>query len=192
MGLLAKARLTASLVVLPWMAAAPLYANGITPKDHNPAVNTGGKDSDGPGQSSPWAYAGKQGIGASYEAYLDYQYSDKAVTGTVSKVWFSLAQGVVTETMYGRINEAQIRELQLAVTGKDSAGHGWTAFEDSDTVSHVAYIDTDAAGRPLSPAYRLTNTDKQGRFIIVKDVFTDPDRQCLMMRVTIRALKGPV
>ncbi len=159
----------------------------VTPQDHNPTLASGPKASDGPGQASPWAYSGKQGIGASYEAYLDYQYSDKAVTGTVSKVWFSLAQGVVTETMYGRIHEAQIRELQLAITGD-----GWTAFEDTDTVSHVDYIDKDEAGRPLSPAYRLTNTDKQGRFVIIKDVFTDPDHQSLMMRVTVKALKGPV
>ncbi len=161
--------------------------NKVTPKDHNPTLNVGGKATDGPAQASPWAYAGKQGIGASYEAYLNYQYSDKAVTGTVSKVWFSLAQGVLTETMYGRIHEAQIREMQLAITGD-----GWTAFEDKDTTSHVEYIDTDAAGRPLSPAYRVTNTDKRGRFVIIKDFFTDPDHQSLMMRVTVKALKGPV
>jgi len=159
----------------------------VTPQDHNPTLASGAKATDGPGKPSPWAYAGKQGIGASYEAYLNYQYSDKAVTGVVSKVWFSLAQGVVTETMYGRINAAQIRELQLAITGD-----GWTAFEDTDTISHVDYIDKDEAGRPLSPAYRLTNTDKQGRFVIIKDVFTDPDHQSLMMRVTVKALKGPV
>jgi glucoamylase len=164
----------------------------VSPKDHNPTLVSGGKASDGPGKPSPWAYAGKQGIGASYEAYLDYQYSDRAATGVVSKVWFSLAQGVVTETMYGRIHEAQIRELQLAITGHDSQGEGWTAFEDTDTTSHVDYIDKDEAGRPLSPAYRLTNTDKQGRFVIIKDVFTDPDHQSLMMRVTVKALKGPV
>ena len=159
----------------------------VTPADHNPTLNSGGKATDGPGMSSPWAYAGKQGIGASYEAYKDLQYSDQAATGTVSKVWFSLAQGIVSETMYGRIHEAQIRELQIAVTGD-----GWTAFENTDTDSHVDYIDKDSAGRPLSPAYRLTNTDKQGRFVIIKDVFTDPDHQSLMMRVTVKALKGPV
>ena len=169
------------------VAFADEGSDKVTPANHNPTLNSGGKASDGPGQASPWAYAGKQGIGASYEAYKDFQYSDKAATGTVSKVWFSLAQGIVTETMYGRIHEAQIRELQIAV-----AGAGWTAFENTDTDSHVDYIDKDSAGRPLSPAYRLTNTDKQGRFVIIKDVFTDPDHQSLMMRVTVKALKGPV
>ena len=155
--------------------------------NHNPTVIADAKATNGPGQASPWAYSGKQGIGSAFEAYKDYQFSNKAATGTVSKVWFSLAEGVVTETMYGRIHEAQIREMQIAVTGA-----GWAAFERTDTTSHVEYIHTDAAGRPLSPAYRLTNTDKQGRFVIIKDVFTDPDHQSLMVRVTVKALKGPV
>ncbi len=164
----------------------------VSAANHNPTLNAGGPATDGPGKASPWSYSGKQGIGASYEAYRNLQYSDKATTGTVSKVWFSLANGIVTETMYGRIHEAQIRELKLAITGLDASGRGWTAFEGTDTTSHVAYIDTDSAGRPLSPAYRLTNTDKQGRFVIIKDVFTDPDHQTLMVRVTVKALKGPV
>ncbi|WP_443749051.1 glucan 1,4-alpha-glucosidase [Asticcacaulis solisilvae] len=159
----------------------------ITPANHNPTLNAGGAATDGPGQASPWSYSGKQGIGTAYEAYVNYQYSDKAVTGPVSKVWFSLADGIVTETMYGRIHEAQIRELKLAI-----AGDGWTAFEGTDTTSTVAYIDTDTAGRPLSPAYRLTTTDKKGRFVIVKDVFTDPDRQSLMVRFTVKSMAGKI
>ncbi|MBW8882152.1 MAG: glucan 1,4-alpha-glucosidase, partial [Asticcacaulis sp.] len=183
-----RLKLAASgLALIAVMALAPpCSAEDVIP-NHNPTLNSGGKASNGPGVASPWAYSGKQGIGASYEAYKDYQYSDAARTGTVSKVWFSLAQGILTETMYGRIHEAQVREMQIAVTGD-----GWTAFEKTDTDSHVEYLHTDADGRPLSPAYRLTNTDKQGRFVIIKDVFTDPDHQSVMIRVTVKALKGPV
>ena len=185
---------TVCVLALPFAAKAQDgAADGITPENHNPTIVSGGPASDGPAKASPWAYAGKQGIGASYEAYKDFQYSDQAVTGTVSKVWFSLAQGVLTETMYGRIHEAQIREMQLIVTGTGPDGKSWTAFEDTDTDSHVDYIDKDKDGRPLAPAYRLTNTDKKGRFVIIKDVFTDPDHQSLMTRVTIRPLqKGPL
>lgn len=178
---------TAMMSLAGAATAQDTTSDAVTPANHNPTLNSGGKAVDGPGDASPWAYSGKQGIGASYEAYKNLQFSDQAKTGTVSKVWFSLANGIVTETMYGRIHEAQIRELQLAV-----AGDGWTAFEATDTDSKVEYIDTDADGRPLSPAYRLTNTDKQGRFVIIKDVFTDPDHQSLMMRVTVKALKGKV
>lgn len=155
--------------------------------DHNPTIVSTGPATNGPAVASPWSNAMKQGIGASYEAYKDFKYSDAASTGKVSKVWFSLAQGIITETMFGRIDQAQIRELKFAVTGA-----GWTAFEGTDTTSHIAYIHTDSAGRPLSPAYRVTTTDKQGRFVIIKDLLTDPDHQSLILRVTVKALKGPV
>ena len=189
-----KTALVTAAAMLTALSGAGVRAQdeAVTPENHNPTLNADAPASNGPGLASPWSYAGKQGIGTAYEAYdKDGRFSDRAVTGPVSKVWFSLAQGVLTETMYGRIHEAQIREMQIAVTGHDASG-GWTAFEDADTISRVAYIDTDAAGRPLAPAYRLTNTDKQGRFVIIKDVFTDPDRQSVMVRVTVKALKGPV
>ena len=71
-----------------------------------------------PGVTPYWAYSGKTGIGTSYEAYLDGEYSDQAVTGKVSKVWFSLAQGIITETMYGLIHQAQIKDLQFVIKGE--------------------------------------------------------------------------
>jgi glucoamylase len=140
-----------------------------------------------PGLPTTWAQAAKTGVGASYEAYVDGAYKDGGPTGAVSKVWFSIADGVLTETMYGLIHEAQIKQLRFAVQTKTGL-----AVEGRDTTTTTQYLHVDAAGRPLSPAYRVTTTDKQGRFVIEKSIFTDPDRDSLMLRVTIRALKGPV
>lgn len=140
-----------------------------------------------PGAAPTLSYAGKQGIGTSYEAYVQGRYQDGGPTGPVSRVWFSLAHGVVTETMQGLIHEAQLRELQFAVKGD-----GYVVSEYDDTDAHVSYLHTDAAGRPLSLAYRLVNRDRQGRFEIEKHVFTDPDRDVLFVRTTFRALKGTV
>jgi glucoamylase len=67
-----------------------------------------------PGSPSTWAYAAKTGVGASYEAYTDGVYKDGGRTGVISKVWFSIADGVLTETMYGLIHEAQIKQLRFA------------------------------------------------------------------------------
>ena len=133
-----------------------------------------------------WANAAKTGVGASYEAYVDGAYTDGGPTGAVSKVWFSVADGTLTETMYGLIHEAQIKQLRVAV--KTSTG---LAVEGADTTSKTEYLHLDAAGRPLSPAYKVTTTDRQGRFTIEKRIFTDPDRNALFVRVTVRALKGP-
>ena len=154
---------------------------------HTPNQAESPEATDGPAQPSTWSYAAKQGIGASYEAYKDLHYADDASTGTVSKVWFSLADGIITETMYGLIHEAQIKELQIVIVGD-----GYTAFEKDDTTARIEYLHTDAEGRPLSPAYKLVTTDKQNRFEIEKHVFTNPDNQSLMVRVVIKALKGPV
>jgi len=138
-------------------------------------------------RTGAWAYSGKTGIGSSYEAYAGGRYGPNARTGAVSKVWFSLAKGVVTETMWGLIHQAQIRHMQFAVVVD-----GRVETEMDDTVSRIEYLHTDAGGRPLSLAYRVVNRAKSGRYEIEKHVFTDPDGQALFVRATVRALGGPV
>jgi glucoamylase len=140
-----------------------------------------------PGDLPTWSSAAKTGAGASYEAYVDGQYRDGGPTGAVSKVWFSIADGVLTETMYGLIHEAQIKQLRFAVMTETGL-----SIEGTDTTSRTEYSHVDAAGRPLSPAYRVITTDKAGRFEITKEIFTDPDRNTLVMSVMTHALKGAV
>ncbi|CAH9051798.1 Glucoamylase [Pseudoalteromonas holothuriae] len=148
-----------------------------------------------PGDKPFWAYSGKTGIGTSYEAYVDGQYSDKAATGTVSKVWFSLAKGMVTETMFGLIHQAQLKDMQMIVTGVDSEGRAFSVKESDDDAFEVTvdYLYKDNAGRPLSLAYKIISKDKQGRFVLEKHVFTDPDGQSLFVRAHIKNnLKTPL
>src|SRR5690606_19776790 len=135
-----------------------------------------------PGQASTWAYSGKSGIGTSYEAYANGQYRDSASTSAVSKVWFSLAQGIITETMFGLIHEAQLKEMQFFIRGED-----FFHEEKRDTISHIEYLHNDAQGRPLSLAYKIINKDKEGRYEIEKHIFTDPTRNSLMVKVFFRA-----
>ncbi|MCB0194652.1 MAG: glucan 1,4-alpha-glucosidase [Anaerolineae bacterium] len=145
---------------------------------------TGGGGAFGRQNAAPstWSYAGKVGIGTAYEQYQNNVYDDSGPTGAISKVWFSLAQGIVTETAFDQIHQAQIKDLQFLVTGD-----GFFDEEKVDTDSQITYLHTDSAGRPLSLAYRVTNTDKDGKYQIEKDIFTDPDRQTLFMRVTFTA-----
>jgi glucoamylase len=140
-----------------------------------------------PGAATTWSSAAKTGVGASYEAYVDGQYKDGGPTGAVSRVWFSIADGVLTETMYGLIHEAQIKSLRFAVMSEDGL-----SLEGGDTHERTEYLDTDAQGRPLSPAYRVVTTDEANHWEIVKQIFTDPDRNALVLRVEIKALIGPV
>jgi len=141
-----------------------------------------------PGAESTWAYSGKTGIGTSYEQYTNSAsgarvYGDKAATGTVSKVWFSLAQGVITETMFGLIHEAQLKDIQVLVTGKD-----FLDVEKDDTESTIEYLHVDDEGRPLSLAYKVTTRDKEDRYVIEKHVFTDPDHNSLYVRLKFKSL----
>src|SRR3990167_5214514 len=138
-----------------------------------------------PGDLPTWSSAAKTGAGASYEAYVGGQYRDGGPTGAVSKVWFSIADGVLTETMYGLIHEAQIKALRFAVVTPDGL-----ALEGDDTTAKTEYLHVDAEGRPLSPAYKVTTRDKAGRIEIEKRIFTDPDRNALVLRVQITALSG--
>ncbi len=140
-----------------------------------------------PGAEPKWAYAGKTGIGTSYEQYAEGEngqvYSDGAATGKVSKVWFSLSQGILTETMFGLIHEAQLKDMQLLVTGANFLDE-----EKLDTTNTVEYLHTDDSGRPLSLAYKITTEDKDGQYKIEKQIFTDPSNDSLFVRLTFTAL----
>lgn len=130
-----------------------------------------------PGAEPFWAYAGKTGIGTSFEQYQNGHYSDEAPTGEVSKVWFSIAKGMITETMFGLIHQAQIKDMQFVVVGKD-----FTVTEADDLDVTIDYLYKDDKGRPLSLAYKVVSKDKQGRFSLEKHIFTDPDGQSLFVR----------
>ncbi|WP_439478582.1 glucan 1,4-alpha-glucosidase [Brevundimonas sp.] len=164
-----------------------MLPDGGAPAAQDPAPEVVSIAPGAPGDAPTWVNAAKTGAGASYEAYVDGQYRDGGRTGVVSRVWFSLADGVLTETMYGLIHEAQIKQLRFAVV-TDSG----LSVEGTDTTSRTEYLHTDEQGRPLSPAYRVITTDKAGRYEIEKRIYTDPDGQSLVVRVSIRSLRGDI
>jgi len=139
-----------------------------------------------PGAEPVWAFSGKTGIGTSYEPYTDGQYQGTKAN-PISKVWFSVAQGILTETMYGLIHNAQLKELQFVIVGKD-----FIDTEKDHTNSTIEYLHTDAQGRPLSLAYKIINKDKDGKYQIEKHIFTDPNRDSLMMKVVFTAFEDGI
>jgi glucoamylase len=138
------------------LAATLLLAAG--PGVSMVAHATGGGPAHGaPGEAGTWTNAAKMGIGTSYEAYVDGSFADTATTDIVSKIWFSIAQGIVTEVAYGLIHENQVRDLQLLVTGP-----GFFDEERRDTAYSVDYlaVDDPATNRPAAPAFKILNTDR--------------------------------
>jgi|DewCreStandDraft_5_1066085.scaffolds.fasta_scaffold03257_4 glucoamylase len=118
-----------------------------------------------PGLSLGWASAAKQGVGTS--------------TTATSRVWFTLAQGVVTEVYYPRVDTPCTRDLQLLVTDGSSFFHE----ERRHLQHHVELID------PRALAYRLINTDQDGRYRIVKRVITDPDADVVLVHHRLEPLQ---
>ncbi|MBU0909821.1 MAG: glucan 1,4-alpha-glucosidase, partial [Proteobacteria bacterium] len=114
-------------VVAGLVAALSAFASGGAPGAQQAQDN------------ATWTYAGKTGIGTSFERYVDRQYSDTGPSGPISRVWFSIAQGIITETAYGRIDAAQIKDLQFLVTGP-----GFFAEEKTATDHQIEYLTTDA------------------------------------------------
>lgn len=120
-----------------------------------------------PGIPPNWAYAGKQGVGTAL--------SD------ISKVWFTVADGCITEVYYPTVDIANTKDIKFLIT--DSK----TFFDEEgrDTVTEISYIDEKA------PAYLITNTAKSGAYRIIKRVVTDPAANSLVMNVAFEGLKSP-
>ncbi len=147
----------------------------------SPLAATAAEAPGAPGLAGTWEDAGKTGIGTAYAPY--------AAGVPASRVWFSVANGYVTETMYGLIHAAQIKNARLAVMTADGL---FVEGETPGATTRIAYLDTDSAGRPLSLAYRLVTRDPHGDVEIEKHVFTDPSRNVLFLRIIVRPLRGVV
>ena len=119
-----------------------------------------------PGEPARWAASGKDGVGTG--------------VSTASSVWFTLRHGCLTEIFYPFVDTACTRDLQLLV----SDGHDFFSAASSDTYSKIEYL---AAG---VPAFRITNTCKQGRYRTVSDVLADPRRSTILMEVQFQPLHG--
>ncbi len=121
-----------------------------------------------------WTSGIKQGFGTAYEAYDSKgHYSAQSPTAPISKVWFTLAQGIVTEVYWPLLDRPQIRDLQFLVT--DGRTFFWE--ERRDALNEVRWVKQGV------PAFEVTTRDLSGRFQIEKTVFTDPDHQALRMKV---------
>jgi glucan 1,4-alpha-glucosidase len=119
-----------------------------------------------PGATAHWTTGAKQGVGTS-------------VT-TASKVWYTLADGTLSEVYYPRVDVADSRALELVVTD----GSTFTDRESEDT-THAVEMPS-----PTALAYRQVNTDKGRRYRITKTYITDPERATVLVDVRFESLDG--
>lgn len=119
-----------------------------------------------PGIPPRWTSSAKSGVGTALSP--------------MSRVWFTLSHGILNEVYYPRIDQACIRDLGLIVTD----GQDFFSEEKRHTEHRIEYLAEGV------PAYRLTNTCRQGRYRIEKEVLADPKRDVVLQRVRFVPLQG--
>src|SRR5581483_8171356 len=122
----------------------------------------GNRDAFGaPGIEPRWTQGSKDGVGTAYS-------SD-------SRVWFTLWNGVLTETFFPTIDRPQLRDLQLLITDGVDLFHE----EKRHLVSHTEPLGDHVLG------FRVINTDPDGRYSIVKEVIAAPHLSCVLQRTRL-------
>jgi len=94
-----------------------------------------------PGKDAHWPSAAKDGFGTA--------------NTLASKVWFTLAEGVLTEVFYPRLDVPNVQTLQFIVVSPAGVGR-----EGRDTIYNLQVVDSG------SGTFRRINTARNGAYTI--------------------------
>jgi GH15 family glucan-1,4-alpha-glucosidase len=122
---------------------------------------------DGPGDPSHFDLARKDCVGTA--------------RNRTSKVWFTVANGALSDVYYPTNDNTNVGSLQWVVT-------------DGRTFTHIQARDMNYWQQPLdgrAPDCRVTVTALDGRYRIVTDYLTDPARNTVVMRSKFEVIRGP-
>ena len=117
-----------------------------------------------PGIEPSWTSSAKDGIGTAYHSS--------------SCIWFTLSHGIVNEIYFPHVDSPNTRDLQFLITDGESFCH-----EERRDLLHQTE-------RPEQNAlfYRLTNSDREGRYRLVKEIVVDPHSPVLLMHTRLEVL----
>src|SRR3989304_8031780 len=119
-----------------------------------------------PGIEPRWTSSAKEGIGTAYHSS--------------SCVWFTLSHGIIDEIYFPHVDTPNTRDLQLLITDGESFCHA----ERRDLLHQTEYPEQNAL------FYRLTNSDREGRYRLVKEIDVDPHSSVFLMHTRLAGL-GP-
>jgi glucoamylase len=119
-----------------------------------------------PGIKPHWTSSAKCGVGTAINPE--------------SRVWFSVASGILDEIYHPFIDSATTRDFGFLVAD----GCDFFSEEKRDTNHEIRPLEQGA------PGYRLINTCKQGRYRITKTIVADPRRDVLLQRIRFEVLEG--
>ncbi|HEY2671970.1 MAG TPA: glucodextranase DOMON-like domain-containing protein [Rugosimonospora sp.] len=120
----------------------------------------------GPGELSRFDLARKDCLGTS-------------ATRT-SKVWYTVAGGVLSDVYSPTIDNTNVQTMQFLVTD----GASFTDLQTRDTSYTVRALDSTGM------ACEVTSTAHSGKYRLVTDYVTDPDRDAVVIRVRLLPAPG--
>jgi len=154
-------------------AALALFAASVQP------VQSALASSSSPGSGIAPGPAASGGPGGS--SYFDLARKDCLGTAqnTASKVWYTVADGVLSDVYEPTIDNSDVQTLQYAVTD----GSSWTDLQTRD-MTYTVQAD------PTGMQCTITSTDAKHGFELVTTYVTDPQRDTVLMNTRIAPTKG--
>jgi glucoamylase len=126
--------------------------------------------------------SGSAAGGPGAQSYLDSARKDCFGTArdNRSKVWFTVADGVLSDVFSPTIENSNVNTLQYVVTD----GRTFSDLQERDMTYSVS--SPDGTGM----ACRVTSRDDKHGFELVSDYITDPARPSVLVRTTLEPLTG--
>ena len=101
---------------------------------------------------------------------------------TTSKVWFTVANGVLSDVYYPTADNTNVETLQYVVTD----GSTFTDLQTRDTSYTVKLLSNNSQALDCE----VTTTAKSGKYSIITDYLTDTNQNTLVMKVQFIPLVG--
>jgi len=117
-----------------------------------------------PGIEPRWTSSAKDGVGTAYHS--------------ASCIWFTLSHGIINEIYFPHVDSPNTRDLQFLITDGESFCHE----ERRDLLHQTEYPEQN------SLFYRLTNSDREGRYRLVKEIVVDPHSSVLLMHTQLEIM----
>src|ERR1700749_4386378 len=115
-------------------------------------------------------------------AYMDVARKDCFGTArnTTSKVWFTVADGVLSDVFSPTIENSNVNTVQYIVTD----GKTFADLQQRDMTYSVSSPDRSGM------VCQITSTDKAHGFRLVSNYITDPTRASVLVRTTLEPIGG--
>jgi glucoamylase len=117
-----------------------------------------------PGIAPRWTSSAKEGLGTAYH--------------TSCRLWFTLSHGIVNEIYYPNVDQPNTRDFQLLISDGETFCHE----EKRDLDHRIEYPERNCL------FYRLTNSEREGRYRLIKHVLADPHRSVLLVHTKVEVL----